>query len=95
MKAEEAQKKGLFAEIIPTTADRFVEKADGTIVCENFIKDFDDGVRDTTTIEGLAKLRTVFAANGSVTAGNADSDIDPAQLIHHIRHPFFCQLPLG
>ncbi len=78
MKAAAAQKNGHFTEIIPTTADRFVEKKDGTIVCETFIQDFDDGVRDTTTIEGLAKLKTVFAAMGSVTAGNSSQTTDGA-----------------
>lgn len=78
MKAAAAQKNGYFTEIIPTTADRFVEKKDGTIVCETFIQDFDDGVRDTTTIEGLAKLKTVFAAMGSVTAGNSSQTTDGA-----------------
>jgi acetyl-CoA acyltransferase len=78
MKAAAAQKNGHFTEILPTTADRFVEKEDGTIVCETFVQDFDDGVRDTTTIEGLAKLRTVFAAQGSVTAGNSSQTTDGA-----------------
>jgi acetyl-CoA acyltransferase len=31
----------------------------------------DEGARADTTPEGLAKLRTVFAARGSVTAGNS------------------------
>lgn len=78
MKAAQAQKNGYFTEVIPTTADRFVEKPDGTIVCETFVQDFDDGVRDTTTIEGLSKLRTVFAAQGSVTAGNSSQTTDGA-----------------
>ncbi len=78
MKAAEAQKKGYFTEIIPTTADKFVEKQDGTIVCETFVQTFDDGVRADTTIEGLKKLRTVFAALGSVTAGNSSQTTDGA-----------------
>ena len=77
MKAAEAQKNGHFTEIIPTTADKFVEKADGTIVCETFVQTFDDGVRPTT-MEGLAKLKTVFAALGSVTAGNSSQTTDGA-----------------
>jgi acetyl-CoA acyltransferase len=35
-------------------------------------------VRATTTIEGLAKLRAVFAVNGSVTAGNSSQTTDGA-----------------
>lgn len=76
-KAAEAQKNGYFTEIIPTNADRFVEKPDGTIVRETFVQDFDDGVRPTT-MEALTKLRTVFAAQGSVTAGNASQTTDGA-----------------
>lgn len=76
-KAAEAQKNGYFTEVIPTNADRFVEKPDGTIVRETFVQDFDDGVRPTT-MEALTKLRTVFAAQGSVTAGNASQTTDGA-----------------
>ncbi len=78
MKAVEAQKNGYYTEIIPTTADKFVEKEDGTIVRETFVQDSDDGVRPTTTVEGLGKLRTVFAAAGSVTAGNSSQTTDGA-----------------
>ncbi len=76
-KAAAAQKAGYFTEIIPTTADRFVEKPDGTIVRETFVQTFDDGVRETT-MEGLAGLRPVFAAMGSVTAGNSSQTTDGA-----------------
>ncbi|NOY69124.1 MAG: thiolase family protein [Deltaproteobacteria bacterium] len=77
MKAVAAQKAGKYKEIVPTPADRYVEK-DGSWVKETFIQDFDDGVRETTTVEGLAKLRTVFAATGSVTAGNSSQTTDGA-----------------
>jgi acetyl-CoA acyltransferase len=50
----------------------------GTYKKETFLQDFDDGVRATTTIEGLAKLRAVFAVNGSVTAGNSSQTTDGA-----------------
>ncbi|MDA8141373.1 MAG: thiolase family protein [Desulfobacteraceae bacterium] len=76
-KAAAAQKNGFFTEIIPTTADRFVEKADGTIVRETFVQKTDDGVRETT-LEGLAGLKPAFAAMGSVTAGNSSQTTDGA-----------------
>ena len=38
----------------------------------------DEGARPDTTLEGLAKLRTVFAAKGSVTAGNSSQTSDGA-----------------
>ena len=77
MKAVAAQKNGRYKEIVPTPALRFVEK-DGITVKETFIQDFDDGVRESTTIEGLAKLRPAFAAMGSVTPGNSSQTTDGA-----------------
>ncbi len=40
--------------------------------------DIDEGPRPDTTLEGLGKLRTVFAARGSVTAGNSSQTSDGA-----------------
>jgi len=78
MKAANAQKEGLFTEIVPTPAAKYVLQENGTYKKETFIQDFDDGVRATTTKEGLAKLRAVFAVNGSVTAGNSSQTTDGA-----------------
>jgi acetyl-CoA acyltransferase len=78
MKASEAMKNKLFTELVPTVANRFVEKPDGTVVRETFVQDFDDGIRPDTTIEGLAKLKPAFAATGSVTAGNSSQTTDGA-----------------
>jgi acetyl-CoA acyltransferase len=77
-KAAQAQKEGGFTEVIPTPATRFVLAEDGTYRRETFLQDFDDGVRATTTAEGLAGLHPVFAANGSVTAGNSSQMTDGA-----------------
>ena len=38
----------------------------------------DEGIRADTTLEGLAKLKPVFAAKGSVTAGNSSQTSDGA-----------------
>ncbi len=78
MKATKAQKEGLFTEVIPTPAVRYKKKENGTYEKETFIQSLDDGVRPTTTLEGLGKLRPVFAANGSVTAGNSSQTTDGA-----------------
>jgi len=78
MKAAKAQKEGLYTEIVPTPAAKYVLQDNGTYKKETFIQDFDDGVRATTTKEGLAKLRAVFAVNGSVTAGNSSQTTDGA-----------------
>ncbi len=47
----------------------------------SFIVDTDDGPRLDTSLEGLAKLRPVFAANGSVTAGNSSQTSDGAAFV--------------
>lgn len=42
------------------------------------VKDTDEGPRADTSLEGLAKLKSVFAADGSVTAGNSSQMSDGA-----------------
>ncbi len=76
-KAARARDKGLFTEIVPTPAYRYVPRADGTMKQESFIVEHDDGIRESTP-EGLGKLRAVFAVNGSVTAGNSSQTTDGA-----------------
>jgi acetyl-CoA acyltransferase len=78
MKAAEAKNKGLFKELVATPATRYVAREDGTFKREIFLQDFDDGIRETTTLEGLANLPPAFAANGSVTAGNSSQMTDGA-----------------
>ena len=78
MKAAEAKKKGWFKELIPTPAARYVPREDGTFKRESFLQDFDDGIRENTTVEGLGNLRPAFAAGGSVTAGNSSQMTDGA-----------------
>ncbi len=77
-KAALAKTENLFTEIVPTPAARFVEQTNGTFKKETFIQDFDDGIRETTTIEGLANLMPAFAAGGTVTAGNSSQMTDGA-----------------
>ncbi len=77
-KAARAAKEGLFTEIVPTPAFKYVKQADGTYKREQFIVSIDDGIRTDTTAEGLGKVRPAFAANGSVTAGNSSQTTDGA-----------------
>ena len=77
-KAATAKAGKKFTEIVPTPAVRFNRKEDGTFQKETFIQDFDDGIRESTTIEGLAKLRPAFSATGSVTPGNSSQMTDGA-----------------
>lgn len=77
-KAAEAKNKKLFKEIVATPATRYSVQKDGTYKKETFLQDYDDGIREDTTLEGLANLNPVFAAGGSVTAGNSSQMTDGA-----------------
>ncbi len=78
MKASKAKAEKLYTELVPTPATRFVLQKDGTYKKETFLQDFDDGIRESTTLEGLAKLRPAFSPTGSVTAGNSSQTTDGA-----------------
>ena len=79
-KALAAQARGDFAdEISPYTVDaRDPDLASGTIIETHRAIAADEGPRPDTSAEGLAKLRPVFAAKGSVTAGNSSQTSDGA-----------------
>ena len=47
----------------------------------SYIVDTDEGVRRDTTVAGLSALKPVFAANGSVTAGNSSQTSDGAAFV--------------
>ncbi len=66
-------------EILPYEIDAAVpDLASGTVKHRKKVAENDEGPRADTTLETLAKLRTVFAAKGSVTAGNASQMSDGA-----------------
>ena len=75
-----AQQAGDFtAEITPiTVTDRSVDIAKGEATAATRTVNLDEGPRPDTSLEGLGKLRTVFAARGSVTAGNSSQTSDGA-----------------
>jgi acetyl-CoA acyltransferase len=50
----------------------------GEVIRTARLVDTDEGPRPDTTLEGLAKLKPVFAAKGSVTAGNSSQTSDGA-----------------
>jgi acetyl-CoA acyltransferase len=58
--------------------DRFPDLASGEVTLRTRTVSIDDGPRPDTSAEGLAKLRPVFAAKGSVTAGNSSQTSDGA-----------------
>ena len=79
-KAGEAIAAGKFKdEILPYEIDAAMpDLATGAIKHRKKLAENDEGPRLDTTIDTLAKLRTVFAAKGSVTAGNASQMSDGA-----------------
>ncbi|PQP35586.1 acetyl-CoA C-acyltransferase [Desulfobacteraceae bacterium SEEP-SAG9] len=78
MKATNAMNNKLYTEIVPTPATQFVQQKNGTFKKETFLIDYDDGIRPTTTLERLTGLNPVFAADGTVTAGNSSQMTDGA-----------------
>ncbi|MFA6981154.1 MAG: acetyl-CoA C-acyltransferase [Ignavibacteriaceae bacterium] len=81
MKAVNAQKEGYFKDqIVPVEVEEvFIEN--GKRKVRKFIVDKDEGPRADTTIEALAKLKPVFAADGTATAGNSSQTSDGAAFV--------------
>ncbi len=81
MKAINAIKNGYFKdEIAPVEVEEiFLENSKKT--SKKYIVDTDEGPRPDTTLEALAKLKPVFAAGGTVTAGNASQASDGAAFV--------------
>jgi acetyl-CoA acyltransferase len=77
-KALKAQQAGEFdAEIAPfTVVEHMPDLSSGEVRIREREVRLDEGPRADTSIEGLAKLRTVFANKGSVTAGNSSQTSD-------------------
>jgi len=74
--ADAAYKEGrLQEELVPVALKNSKGEATGESLTE------DDHRRPQTTLEGLAKLRTAFGKNGTVTAGNASGIVDGAAAV--------------
>jgi len=75
-----AQQAGEFTdEITPIeVTDRTADLESGESIAKTRTVALDEGARPDTSLEGLAKLKTVFAARGSVTAGNSSQTSDGA-----------------
>ncbi|TXT39654.1 MAG: acetyl-CoA acyltransferase [Comamonadaceae bacterium] len=75
-----AQAAGYFtAETTPIeVTDRSPNLATGGVIEKKRVVSVDEGARPDTSLEGLAKLKSPFAARGSVTAGNSSQTSDGA-----------------
>ncbi|MDJ1481175.1 acetyl-CoA C-acyltransferase [Cytophagaceae bacterium YF14B1] len=82
-KALNAIKSGYFKEqIVPITVKETYFDADsGKKKTREYVVDTDEGPRADTSMDALGKLKPVFAAGGSVTAGNSSQTSDGAGFV--------------
>ena len=74
-----AQEAGRFAEeIVATPVSATVPDEQSKLITKEFKFAVDEGPRADTSLEALAKLKPVFHAKGSVTAGNSSQTSDGA-----------------
>ena len=94
MKAVNAIKNGYFAdEIVPVEVEEiFLDN--GKKKSNKYTVDTDEGPRPDTTLEALAKLKPVFAAGGTVTAGNASQTSDGAAFVLVVSEEMMKELDL-
>jgi acetyl-CoA acyltransferase len=82
MKAGAAWKEGKFKdEVVPITVKEVYVDENMKKKTREFIVDKDEGIRADTTVEGLSKLKPVFAVGGTVTAGNSSQTSDGAAFV--------------
>lgn len=82
LKALKAQAEGKFTSgIAPINIEEVYIDENGKKQTKNYTVTVDEGPRKGTTVEALSNLRPVFAANGSVTAGNSSQMSDGAAFL--------------
>ncbi len=88
-KAVSAIKEGKFKhEIVPfKISENYVDENEKRKTRELLVET-DEGPRADTTVEALAKLKPVFAATGSVTAGNSSQTSDGAAFVMVVSERF-------
>jgi acetyl-CoA acyltransferase len=82
MKALKAQAEGKFDnQIAPITVEQTFVNEDGKKETKSYVVTKDEGPRAGTSVEALGNLKPVFAADGSVTAGNSSQMSDGAAFV--------------
>ena len=82
MKALRALSENRFQDqIVPISVNQTYLDENGKKATKSYTVTKDEGPRKGTSIEALAKLRAVFAAGGSVTAGNSSQMSDGAAFV--------------
>ncbi|WP_161889069.1 acetyl-CoA C-acyltransferase [Pontibacter russatus] len=81
-KAINAIRNGYFKEqIVPITVEETYLDENGKRKTRTYKVDTDEGPRADTSMEALARLKPVFAAGGTVTAGNSSQTSDGAAFV--------------
>ena len=81
-KALRAQVEGKFDnQIVPITVEQTFINENGKKETKSYVVSKDEGPRADTNLEALGKLKPVFAADGSVTAGNSSQMSDGAAFV--------------
>ena len=81
-KAIKAIESGYFKSgILPITVEQVYINEKNKRATKSYVVDTDEGPRRDTNPEALAKLKPVFAANGTVTAGNSSQTSDGAAFV--------------
>ena len=81
-KAIKAIQEGYFKPgILPITVEEVYLNEKGKRATRQYVVDTDEGPRQDTSLEALAKLKPVFAADGTVTAGNSSQTSDGAAFV--------------
>lgn len=81
-KAIKAIQEGYFKSgILPINVEQVYVNEKGKRAVKNYTVDTDEGPRMDTSLEALAKLKPVFATNGTVTAGNSSQTSDGAAFV--------------
>lgn len=81
-KALKAQAEGKFdSQIVPITVEQIFINEAGKKETKNYTVATDEGPRAETSLDALSKLKPVFAADGSVTAGSSSQMSDGAAFV--------------
>jgi acetyl-CoA acyltransferase len=81
-KALKAQADGKFdKQIVPITVEQVYVDENGKKATKSYTVTKDEGPRADTSVEALGKLKPVFAADGSVTAGTSSQMSDGAAFV--------------
>lgn len=82
LKALKAQAEGKFdSQIVPITIEQTFLNENGKKETKSYVVNKDEGPRADTNLAALGKLKPVFAADGSVTAGNSSQMSDGAAFV--------------